>query len=138
MSNLPMNIIVAVDKCFGIGKNNTLPWHLRKEYAHFVQQTTSTRDPTKLNAVIMGRRCWESIPEKQRPLKNRVNVVLSRTMATKVEDRLIIANSIENALQLLDVGQFRGKIETLKHWWSSHLCNWTRTSTIAQASSYPN
>jgi dihydrofolate reductase len=81
-----MNIIAAVDKNFGIGKNNQLPWNLPKEYEHFVSLTTSTNEPGKLNAVIMGRKCWESIPEKFRPLKGRVNIVLSRTMKPEVSN----------------------------------------------------
>jgi hypothetical protein len=77
---IPMNIIVAVDKNFGIGKNNSLPWRLPKEHKHFVKLTTTTDNPNKINAVLMGRKCWESIPYKFRPLKNRLNIVLSKTM----------------------------------------------------------
>lgn len=81
---LPMNIIVAVDTNLGIGKDNQLPWHLPQEYAHFVRQTTQVRDKGKRNAVLMGRRCWESIPAKFRPLRDRLNCVLSRTMEPMV------------------------------------------------------
>lgn len=81
----PMNIIAAVDANFGIGKNNSLPWHLKEEYQHFQRQTTLTKDPNRVNALVMGRRCWESIPQKFRPLKNRINIVLSRTMEPSSE-----------------------------------------------------
>jgi hypothetical protein len=80
----PMNLIAAVDANYGIGKSNQLPWRLPKEYAHFVRETTRTKEPGRINAVIMGRRCWESIPEKFRPLRDRVNVILSRTMPREI------------------------------------------------------
>lgn len=82
-----MNLIAAVDENFGIGKDNQLPWHLPKEYAHFVRETTRTQEPNRINAVIMGRRCWESIPEKFRPMRNRVNVILSRTLPREIDVR---------------------------------------------------
>ena len=52
---------------------------LRKDLALFAQLTKSTTDPSKKNAVIMGRKTWESIPIKNRPLANRLNIVLSGT-----------------------------------------------------------
>lgn len=90
-----MNLIVNVDSKFGIGRNNDLPWHLPKEYAHFVRETTNTVDPRKKNAVILGRKCWESIPEKFRPLKDRINVIISRTMEPKITDDLVVSNDFE-------------------------------------------
>lgn len=47
--------------------------------AYFKDITSRTHDPTKQNAVIMGRKTWESIPSKFRPLPGRLNVVLSRS-----------------------------------------------------------
>lgn len=74
----PINIIVAMDSRGGIGKNGKLPWKLPKDMAYFHKLTTTTVDPKKINAVLMGRKNWESIPSKFRPLKGRINVVLSR------------------------------------------------------------
>ncbi|KIM85172.1 hypothetical protein PILCRDRAFT_66442, partial [Piloderma croceum F 1598] len=61
----------------GIGQNARLPWRLPKEMAYFAQ-VTSNAPAGRSNAVIMGRNTWESIPKKFRPLKNRVNIVISR------------------------------------------------------------
>lgn len=47
--------------------------------AYFKELTTRTLDPGKQNAVIMGRKTWESIPQKFRPLAGRLNIVLSRS-----------------------------------------------------------
>ncbi|VDM19777.1 unnamed protein product [Wuchereria bancrofti] len=73
---LHMNLIVAVDGCGGIGRNGGMPWFLPAEMARFAKLTTLTTDSGKKNAVIMGRKVWESIPPKFRPLKSRFNVVL--------------------------------------------------------------
>ncbi len=75
---LPFSIIVAIDEQRGIGKANSLPWHIKADMQHFKEITTKTQDPNKLNACIMGRNTWESIPKNFRPLPDRVNIILSR------------------------------------------------------------
>jgi dihydrofolate reductase len=54
-----------------IGRENDLPWKLPSDMAHFKKITSG-------HSVLMGRKCWESIPEKFRPLPNRKNYVLTR------------------------------------------------------------
>ena len=71
-------LVVAAAKNMGIGKEGGLPWSLPGDMAYFKDLTSRTRDAAKQNAVIMGRRTWESIPAKFRPLKGRINVVLTR------------------------------------------------------------
>ena len=71
-------IVAACGKSLGIGLNGELPWRLKSEMKYFAETTSRTIDSNKINAVIMGRKTWESIPLKFRPLKNRLNVVLSR------------------------------------------------------------
>lgn len=56
----------------------TLPWSIPGDLRYFKELTSRTADPGKQNAVIMGRRTWESLPPKFRPLPGRLNVVLSR------------------------------------------------------------
>ena len=76
---MKINLIVAAcGKSMGIGLNGELPWRLKSEMKYFAETTTKTKDSDKINAVIMGRKTWESIPAKFRPLKNRLNVILSR------------------------------------------------------------
>ena len=71
-------IVAACGKSLGIGLNGELPWRLKSEMKYFAETTTKTKDIDKMNAVIMGRKTWESIPLKFRPLKNRFNVILSQ------------------------------------------------------------
>jgi dihydrofolate reductase len=61
-----------------IGRGGTLPWHLPEDLAHFRSLTAGT-------TVLMGRRTWESLPPRFRPLPNRRNLVLSRTPQEGVE-----------------------------------------------------
>ena len=74
----PFSIVVAIDSQHGIGKNNDLPWHLPADLKHFKFITTNSA-VGKRNVVVMGRKTWDSIPEKFRPLPNRTNVVLSKS-----------------------------------------------------------
>jgi dihydrofolate reductase / thymidylate synthase len=81
-----MNIIVAYCKQNnGIGFENKIPWLLKNDLKNFQQITSKTfKDYTK-NMVVMGRKTWESIPDKHKPLKNRINVVLTRNTDMKLK-----------------------------------------------------
>lgn len=88
MSNtfLPISGVVAVTPDWGIGMDGTLPWsrlgtHLPRDLKYFRETTINTRDVGKVNAVIMGRITWDSIPLKNRPLKKRLNIVISSTLS---------------------------------------------------------
>lgn len=84
-------IIVAMDANKGIGKNNDLMWHLPNDMKFFKEKTTD-------NIVVMGRKNYESIPEKYRPLPNRENVILTRNKAFKAEG-CIVLHSFDELLQ---------------------------------------
>lgn len=73
------NIIAAMTKGGrGIGYRNGLPWPLIKtDMNRFTKITTETENEMKRNSVIMGRKTWESLPRKFRPLPNRENIVVS-------------------------------------------------------------
>ena len=78
-----VGIVVAVGSEDGaIGKDGSLPWpRLPEDMVRFRHVTCTTRDPDCRNAVIMGRKTWESLPPRARPLPGRLNVVLSRHCA---------------------------------------------------------
>lgn len=85
MGQLCLQLVVAASRNgYGIGKEGTLPWKLPADMAYFRDLTSTTRSGSaKQNAVIMGRRTWDSIPSKFRPLKGRINIVLSRSAAAE-------------------------------------------------------
>lgn len=99
----PVTIIVAALKPqWGIGYQGKLPWRLKQEIKYFKQVTSHTPLANHRNVVIMGRKTWDSIPAKFRPLPNRINVVLSRSFQNeKIESDVFHANSLENSLSLL-------------------------------------
>jgi dihydrofolate reductase len=88
MPNMPqppsLTLILAATPSLGIGKSGTLPWPLlKKEMGYFARVTkrvpnASNTSPRKINAVLMGRKTWDSIPPKFRPLKDRLNIVITR------------------------------------------------------------
>lgn len=86
-----IKLIVAVDEDYGIGKNNDLMWHLPADMKFF-------RETTSGHVVVMGRKNYESIPEKFRPLPNRENVVLTRNAQFQAPGCLVF-HSLEACLQ---------------------------------------
>jgi len=96
------SIIVAVDSQNGIGKKGTLAWHLSSDSKYFAKITKTTNDPNKSNAVVMGRKTWESIPEKYRPLPDRLNIVLSSNSTLELPPEVLLKNSLQEALNYLN------------------------------------
>lgn len=86
-----LTIIVATDAQRGIGINNTLPWKLPEDLAHFKRLTTG-------HPIIMGRKTFDSIG---RPLPNRRNIVITRNADWR-HDGVEVVSSIEAAIALLD------------------------------------
>lgn len=96
-------VVVAATRDMGIGKDGKLPWKLPSDLKFFKEITMTTSDPEKKNAVIMGRKTWESIPPQFRPLPGRLNVILTRSGSSDIAtaDNVIVCGSIPSALKLL-------------------------------------
>lgn len=94
------HIVVAIDQNRGIGKNGVIPWNLHADMRYFAHLTSTTRDPKKQNAVIIGRATWKSLPERFRPLLGRLNIVLTRTLEYTVPNGVLLASSLDEAFSL--------------------------------------
>uniref|UniRef100_A0A9J8BG58 dihydrofolate reductase n=1 Tax=Cyprinus carpio carpio TaxID=630221 RepID=A0A9J8BG58_CYPCA len=109
-----LNCIVAVCPDMGIGKNGNLPWHpirLSNEFKHFQKMTMTPSVEGKKNVVLMGRKTWFSIPAANRPLKNRINIVLSRELKTAPEGAHYLASDLSSALHLLDSSELEKQVD---------------------------
>ncbi len=85
-----VNLIYARARNGVIGRGNTLPWHLPEDLAHFKRLTAGY-------PVIMGRKTWDSLPAKFRPLPGRRNLVITR-QANWSAGGAEAASSLEGAL----------------------------------------
>ncbi|XP_074935706.1 dihydrofolate reductase isoform X1 [Phalacrocorax aristotelis] len=107
-----LNSIVAVCQNMGIGKDGSLPWPpLRNEYKYFQRMTSTSHIEGKQNALIMGKKTWFSIPEKNRPLKDRINIVLSRELKETPKGAHYLSKSLDDALALLDSPELKSKVD---------------------------
>jgi dihydrofolate reductase len=75
-----------------IGLNNQMPWHLPEDLAHFKRSTLGS-------PVLMGRKTWESIPAKFRPLPGRANLVMTRQTDWHADGALMV-HSLEEGITL--------------------------------------
>jgi dihydrofolate reductase len=87
-----LHLIIAKAANGVIGKHNALPWHLPEDMAHFKRTTLGC-------PVIMGRKTWDSLPVKFRPLPGRLNVVVTR-QANWQATGAVCAHSLEEACRL--------------------------------------
>ncbi len=85
-----INLIYARAANGVIGKDGVMPWHLPEDLAHFKQLTFGC-------PVIMGRKTWDSLPPKFRPLPGRTNIVITRNAGWRA-DGAQRASSLEDAL----------------------------------------
>lgn len=87
-----MNLIVAVDKNWGIGNRGELLVSIPKDHKMFRQETTG-------KVVVLGRKTMDTFPQKQ-PLPNRVNIILSHDKNYQVKGAVVV-HSIEELLEEL-------------------------------------
>lgn len=87
-----ISLIAALAKNRVIGKNNDLPWRLPDDMKYFMETTQG-------HCVIMGRKNYDSLPLKFRPLANRTNIVVTRQQNFKAEG-CIVVHSMDDALNV--------------------------------------
>ena len=87
-----MNLIVAVDNNWAIGSKNELLIRIPNDHKHFREETTG-------KVVVLGRKTLETFPQGM-PLKNRINIILSKDPNYQVKDAIVV-HSIEELLEEL-------------------------------------
>jgi dihydrofolate reductase len=90
---MPITLVVAKAANNCIGNASKLPWRIPEDAKHF-------RDCTIGKTVLMGRKTWESLPPKFRPLPNRKNVVVTRDQSFMAEGAIVF-HDLQEALQAL-------------------------------------
>ncbi|WP_313299923.1 dihydrofolate reductase [Diaphorobacter sp.] len=102
-----INLIFARAANGVIGKGGVMPWHLPEDLAHF-------KELTQGRPVVMGRKTWDSLPERFRPLPDRLNIVVTRQEvwqdegakpATSLEDALNIAGQSADTVWVMGGAQ---------------------------------
>ena len=88
-----VSLVAAVARNGVIGRDNAIPWHLPEDARRF-------RALTMGHPVVMGRRTWDSLPERFRPLPGRRNVVVTRNVVWNAEGAER-AGSLDEAFRLL-------------------------------------
>ena len=89
---MELKLIYARSRNGVIGREGQLPWHLTADLAHFKQTTLG-------QAVVMGRKTWDSLPERFRPLPGRTNIVITRQKDWQAKGALV-AHSLAQAMSL--------------------------------------
>ena len=96
---MPFSIIVGAHSTNrAIGAKGKIPWKCRADMNFFKEMTTRVSDLTKMNAVVMGRKTFESLPS---PLPNRLNVVLT-TRNPATSSNVVIHNTFDDAITKLE------------------------------------
>ena len=89
---MELKLIYARSRNGVIGRDGQLPWHLPADLAHFKQTTLG-------QAVVMGRKTWDSLPGRFRPLPGRTNIVITRQTDWHAPGALV-AHSLDQAMSL--------------------------------------
>eukprot|EP00002_Diphylleia_rotans_P004063 TRINITY_DN1291_c0_g2_i1.p1 TRINITY_DN1291_c0_g2~~TRINITY_DN1291_c0_g2_i1.p1 ORF type:complete len:486 (-),score=113.17 TRINITY_DN1291_c0_g2_i1:116-1573(-) len=105
-------VVAACHPSGGIGANGTLPWSLPGDLSHFKKVTSQTDQTNARNAIIMGRKTWDSIPPNRRPLPNRLNVIISSSLENEARDPNVeVARSFADALELVSLGKYKREVD---------------------------
>ncbi len=92
-----VNLVWAQARDGAIGRDNSIPWRVPEDMARFKELTVG-------HPVIMGRKTWDSLPPKFRPLPGRTNIVVTRD-ATWSDAGATVAHSLDDALATVDDDQ---------------------------------
>uniref|UniRef100_A0A2K6S7R3 dihydrofolate reductase n=1 Tax=Saimiri boliviensis boliviensis TaxID=39432 RepID=A0A2K6S7R3_SAIBB len=109
-----LNCIIAVSQNMGISKIQGLPWPLlRNEFRYFQRMTTTSSVEGQQNLVIWGRKTCFSVPEKNQPLKYRINLVLSRELKEPPQGAHLLAWSLADALKFTEQPESANEVDVI-------------------------
>jgi len=130
--------IVSCDHTGGIGYKNDIPWKKTQSYKidikNFKVVTVDSKSQYQ-NIVIMGRKTWESIPDKYRPLSDRFNIIISRTLHLNNDGLTICKPTLADIKDTIPVSprekmniQIFSSIDTCHDWLNKHkdFKNWRK------------
>jgi len=109
---MTFSMVVAIDAKNGIGKDGGLPWHLPGDMKYFRELTSKVNSADRQNVVIMGRKTWNSIPERFRPLSGRINIVLTRNNDLQLPMGVLRAGNFKDVEEILDNKEIKGMVES--------------------------
>ena len=118
---LSFSMILAVDERWWIWRSGDLAWKLKDDMKYFKELTTYNKDLSLLNAVIMWKNTWESLPAKYRPLPDRINCILSKSIKkesknSKANDFVLYFNDFDHCLRELSEKDNVWKVFVI--WWA--------------------
>ena len=104
------SLILACTLDGGIGLNNNIPWTIPEDLKLFKKITTDVNCFFKKNAIIMGRKTWDSLSYK--PLKDRINIVITSTpnIIKTNNDDVLAFNNFDNALKYCENSVYIDKV----------------------------
>ena len=123
---MTIKLIVAVDEENGIWKDGKLAWNIVKDMKHFKNTTIWNWK----NAVIMGRKTWESLPEKYKPLWERINVILSRAFVEGKKEWQIY--KYWSLIQAIEAVKTQNEIEDIFIIWGAEIYNLALEQMLVQ------
>lgn len=94
--SVSFSVIAAVDEKFGIAKEGNIPWRLSADMKHFKEITTAAPS----NVVVMGRKTWDSLPPRFKPLPGRINAVITAHQGLPLPDGVLRPASLDEALDM--------------------------------------
>jgi dihydrofolate reductase len=124
--------IVAVDRNGAIGKGGDLPWHYSADMKHFKETTIG-------HACVMGFKTWLTL---KRPLKERLNLVLSRKSEIEPQSSVVVLRDVNSVLSLagyLKCDLFVIGGQQIFQWFLPHIDRWIVTEvplTVAGADTF--
>jgi len=137
-------VIVAATESGGIGWRKTLPWKIPRDMDFFRTTTLDTENRGEINAIVMGRVTYESIPEKFRSLPGRLNIVItSRAVDAFGSEHVTVFKNLEEALVYLanrsDVARVfvAGGAALYEEALSSKYCTCAHVTRVARADGSP-